>query len=1273
MKKAKRALALALVFALVASFCVTGAAAVDEPVPGYSDTYVQNGGAVTTEDGVIVSKRAEYVSKNEYEITLEVTIPDNVTVPGTDTDVVLVIDRSNSMNDDGKLESAKNAAMAFANTLLADSVTAEVQLAVVSYNRTADIECGLTASGSQVANAVDGIRADGSMNGGTNIQAGIHEAREILSSSTADKKVIVVLSDGEPTYSYPVKGTSGWSGCVDNVPLLGHSWYGIDFSGGPANINLPDKNAVTESDFDYTRTTGSGGSYDSGVYAILNVECIHKETMKYEYGGDERPYTNNGDPTIAEADFAREDGCEVYGLYLGEPNNNAKYTMEGVADTGKYEQASGESLSGLLQEIAGSVTSTTAGAVTDPMGENIQLGDVSGLDGVSVSGNTLFWNPSNGEPNPDGSTTYTVTYPITVDGEKLTASDWVYANGTTTFSYKVNGELKTVDFNVPQVWGEKVETETPQNVYVYVRVVNDDESPLTDEQISQIRGWGLTTLNDSGYYTIGMIPDVQLPVASAEYNDPGLSESEIDAVAEQINNLIKHDDNEGFIIDDKVEWDKLHTDAGANGYPEAPNPCWHLNGQITIDELKQELVTVTYNKNAEDATGMMEDQSVIKGLGVTLRENGYELEGYTFTGWNTKADGTGTGYENGEHIDALNEDLTLYAQWAKNTNTAYKVEHYQEQLDGTFELSETDNLAGTTGEEVTATPNSYTGFTFDEDNEDNITSGTIAGDGSLVLKLYYVRETYTVAYTDGVEGEEVFADQTYDGLTYGEDTPDFLVDGSPADPKREGYTFEGWSPEVAETVTETVTYMAQWKEITGTLTVTKTVEGLEGNDTLPSNFSITVTGPGDYKKELTLSNADEGTTYTWTIGGLSLGTYTVTEDNYAVEGYLCNGANGSATLAVNGEGPVTATVALTNSYTPISRELSVVKTVIKVGETDVEEGAAIPAAKVGETIIYKIVVTNKSNVALENISVTDTLDGQPLTVYTDADCESVAGNFDLAAGDSETFYAQYKVTAADAEAGFVKNTATASDGDTTGEGDITVDVKKQYKLIVKYYYDSAETGNEFMPSGVTTTEYTLNEGDSWSVSISTETGATHVAPEKVENGEGIQYVLDTALPITSDADGIKEDTVVELVYARDEWEDGTPDYKQARIVYEVAGDSTGMGSVSPTLDVVTLTDDDSDGVYSGEVKAESTAIPEDGNVFVKWSWTHDVAGTSTNETLSHEFTAVGGETYTYTASFKTGTTDAEVTKTLVSYTRDDVTVDEIPEGFKGPRRRRAEL
>ena len=55
--------------------------------------------------------------------------------------------------------------------------------------------------------------------------------------------------------------------------------------------------------------------------------------MEYDYSGEDRTFTNNGDPTIAEADFARADGYEVYGLYLGTPNENAQHTMQGVATT----------------------------------------------------------------------------------------------------------------------------------------------------------------------------------------------------------------------------------------------------------------------------------------------------------------------------------------------------------------------------------------------------------------------------------------------------------------------------------------------------------------------------------------------------------------------------------------------------------------------------------------------------------------------------------------------------------------------------------------------------------------------------------------------------------------------------------------------------------------------------------------------------------------------------------------------------------------------------
>ena len=70
----------------------------------------------------------------------------------------------------------------------------------------------------------------------------------------------------------------------------------------------------------------------------------------------------------------------------------------------------------------------------------------------------------------------------------------------------------------------------------------------------------------------------------------------------------------------------------------------------------------------------------------------------------------------------------------------------------------------------------------------------------------HVTEEYTVTYTDGVDGEEVFADQVYSDLRKDSTTPAF--NGIPT---RTGYTFAGWEPEVAATVTQTVTYVAKWE------------------------------------------------------------------------------------------------------------------------------------------------------------------------------------------------------------------------------------------------------------------------------------------------------------------------------------------------------------------------------------------------------------------------------------------------------------------------------
>lgn len=71
-------------------------------------------------------------------------------------------------------------------------------------------------------------------------------------------------------------------------------------------------------------------------------------------------------------------------------------------------------------------------------------------------------------------------------------------------------------------------------------------------------------------------------------------------------------------------------------------------------------------------------------------------------------------------------------------------------------------------------------------------------------------ETFTVTYTDGVDNEEIFKDQTYT-VESGKATPAF--NGTPT---RKGYTFAGWKPAVAATVTSNATYEATWKSDSAT-------------------------------------------------------------------------------------------------------------------------------------------------------------------------------------------------------------------------------------------------------------------------------------------------------------------------------------------------------------------------------------------------------------------------------------------------------------------------
>jgi len=75
--------------------------------------------------------------------------------------------------------------------------------------------------------------------------------------------------------------------------------------------------------------------------------------------------------------------------------------------------------------------------------------------------------------------------------------------------------------------------------------------------------------------------------------------------------------------------------------------------------------TLTYNENS--GIGTMKDQVFTEGTKQALVKNTFERTGYTFAGWNTKQDGTGTAYADGADFTAATS--TLYAQWTKNEIT----------------------------------------------------------------------------------------------------------------------------------------------------------------------------------------------------------------------------------------------------------------------------------------------------------------------------------------------------------------------------------------------------------------------------------------------------------------------------------------------------------------------------------------------------------------------------------------------------------------------------
>lgn len=205
--------------------------------------------------------------------------------------------------------------------------------------------------------------------------------------------------------------------------------------------------------------------------------------------------------------------------------------------------------------------------------------------------------------------------------------------------------------------------------------------------------------------------------------------------------------NNGFTNGDKVflSW---NTAADGTGKTYYPNSTVEITGDVTLYAQwgdKASTVSVTYHSNfGTDQTKMVKDianngQITVEDYSATVLP---AREGYTFAGWKNN-EGTSFSANDSARVnkDGPND---LYAQWTPNTNTAYKVEFYYQGDDGSYPstASKTEPRTGTTDATVSVTDADKADkengkYTFDKDNTANVESGTVAADGSLVLKLYF--------------------------------------------------------------------------------------------------------------------------------------------------------------------------------------------------------------------------------------------------------------------------------------------------------------------------------------------------------------------------------------------------------------------------------------------------------------------------------------------------------------------------------------------------------
>ena len=342
---------------------------------------------------------------NTWDITVRIEGRDTQKVESTD--VVLVIDRSGSM-DGSRMTNAKNAAINFINTMIpADT---NLRIAIVSFSsqyqgaQLVTVNRNFTRNITQLKSSVNGLNALG----GTHTQAGIIQGRSLFNGSTADNKFMVLLSDGEPTYSYE---PSSWT---NGLP----SW------GTPGSVSSSRQ-----------RTGVYDGNYNTGT--VVGTGSDLTESYNYSPGWLQptyRRHIHNGDAAIRAGQDSRV-GIDGLFTIAVEAGNSGTNILSQIASPGMaYSTDNPEDLQEIYDLIGTQIQTQYAiknAVITDVMG-----------DGFSLISNTITTTEGTTAVAPADTITWTIDPAVT----KLVPGTTDVRYAEMTYRVEINDSI----LNIPE-------------------------------------------------------------------------------------------------------------------------------------------------------------------------------------------------------------------------------------------------------------------------------------------------------------------------------------------------------------------------------------------------------------------------------------------------------------------------------------------------------------------------------------------------------------------------------------------------------------------------------------------------------------------------------------------------------------------------------------------------------------------------------------------------------------------------------------------------------